>query len=255
MAESHAIAVVDDDTNLLEIFDAVLSSANWEIACLANAQVAEQRISQQQFSALLTDALPGYENVITTFKNRNPNAPAIVLTGSLLPELERRARAAGADLVLYKPIGLAALRENLQNMISAAAQASISMDLNPEIERALETEDRLVNAWRAGDVETLEELLGEEYQFATADRAESKHQRLQALRAGRLRYTAVHFSDRETKYYGDNCVVSSLIDIAGEREGKRFGGRYRSVRIFRKRGEQWRAVAGQLTEQTGSMNR
>jgi DNA-binding response OmpR family regulator len=248
MADSHAIAVVDDDRNLLEIFGAALSSPHWEVSCLDNAKVAENRISQQRFSALLTDALPGYEDVIAAFKTRNPTSPAVLLTGSLHPELEKRARAAGADLVLYKPIGIAALRENLQNVISAAAQHSRSKKHNPEIERALEAEDRLLKAWRTADVETLEELLGEEYQFATADRAESKSQRLEALRSGRLRYLAVHASDRETKYYSDICVISSMLEISGEREGARFVGRYRSVRIFRKKGGQWKAVAGQLTE-------
>jgi DNA-binding NtrC family response regulator len=105
MAAFHAIAVIDDDANLLDIFHAALSSSDWEIVCLPDAEVAKAKILEQRFSALLTDALPGYESVISTFKTRNPHMPAILLTGSLRAELEERALSVGADLV---PIGMAA---------------------------------------------------------------------------------------------------------------------------------------------------
>jgi DNA-binding response OmpR family regulator len=116
--------VVDDDANLLEILSLSTITFPLRSLLLTDAEVAKAKILEQQFSALLTDALPGHETVISTFKTHNPHAPAVVLTGSLRPELEERALSAGADLVLYKPIGMAALKESLQNLITAAAQPS-----------------------------------------------------------------------------------------------------------------------------------
>lgn len=102
MAETHAIAVVDDDANLLEIFSATLSSSDWKIFCSPNAEIAKAHILQRHFSALLTDALPEYESVISAFKTENPQAPAIVLTGRLLPELEKQARPGGIGRRSYE---------------------------------------------------------------------------------------------------------------------------------------------------------
>jgi hypothetical protein len=116
----------------------------------------------------------------------------------------------------------------------------------------LETERRLINAWVASDVDTLDELLDENYQFTTADHPESKRQRLQALRSDRLRYTFAQPSDQEIRHYGDVCVVTSRIDIAGERDGTKFRGRYRSVRIYKRGNKNWRAVAGQLVCQSSA---
>ena len=46
-------------------FNAALSSSDWEIVCLPDADVAKAKILEQRFSALLTDALPGYESLMS----------------------------------------------------------------------------------------------------------------------------------------------------------------------------------------------
>lgn len=242
--------VVDDDLVLLELFTAALPSEKWVVASFSSSTEAGHSLAKRPFSALLTDALPGYQKLIVEFRKRNPSSPIVVLTGALNSEAEERAHHDGADLVLFKPIGITILKENLHQLIAAAAQRStVAQILDPDISEVIQLEEQLLQAWIRADIKVLDKLLGEEYVFAAGTpEAQSKQQRLDAVASGHLRYSNVECQQREAKRYGDICVVSSTLAVNGVRYEKDISGMYSSVRIYQLNNGRWKAVAGQLIQ-------
>ena len=55
--------------------------------------------------------------------------------------------------------------------------------------------------------------------FASENVKETKQQRLQAVRAGTLRYEKIETIDLGGKQYGDLCIVTGTFDIIGHRNG------------------------------------
>lgn len=113
--------------------------------------------------------------------------------------------------------------------------------------QVLEVENRILSSLLIADIDALRALLGPDYEFATADCVESKSQHLAALESRSLRYTKVHPREQQIKCYGEISVVTSSIELAGERDGHAFSGTYCSVRIYYKQTTSWQAVAGYLS--------
>lgn len=245
------LLLVDDDPALLRLMRAGLSGAQLRVEATASASDAREALKKQPYSALLTDALSGYETLIGDFRKRNPYAPIMVLTGGLSSEEEARAKELGANLVLYKPIGVAAVKANLMDLIGAAA-ADLKRPPQAVPDATLEEvkglERRLIAASLKMDVIELKELLADSYVFAagTAEQ-ETKQQRLTSLTSGDLRYQSAEIRTMSASHYGQVCVVTTQLWIAGTRQGRDISGEYRSVRVYTRKPQRWQAVSGQLT--------
>ncbi len=255
MSRTLNILVVDDDVPLLETFQAALSSARWRILAADSSSMAEQQLAQHRISALLIDALPGYIGVVSKFRTQSPSSPIVVLTGGITPEQECDVRSAGANLVLYKPVGVSALKGNLQDLLVAASPENIA---HPEhdsaVQQVIDLERRLIEASVAGDVGTVSHILSDDYVFAMgAAQGESKLDRLRLVETGRLSYESVELCESTPHHYGDVCVLNSLYHVIGRRESQDISGYYRSVRIYRMRSGRWTAVAGQFIRQPAEL--
>jgi DNA-binding response OmpR family regulator len=252
MKKRH-ILLVDDDRELLELFEATLSSRELSITPCQSLSIAQHLLTRHDFDALVVDTQPGYEALIRCFLRNNPHAPAILLTGGITTEQERRAYDIGAHLVLYKPIGVTALRKNLHDEISAATQTLrplVALKPDPELNEVLDQENLLLKAWESGDTARLDEMLSSEYVFAAGSpEAETKTERLQNLKAGRLKYRTVNTLEMHASHYQDVCIVTAIVSLTGERDGEDISGTYRSLRIYARKGHRWKAVAGQLMKQ------
>ncbi|MGZ4814000.1 MAG: response regulator [Terriglobales bacterium] len=248
MLPAVTILVVDDDPLLLQALTAALSSPAWNVVSCASSRDALRNLGSEPYAALLVDALPGFESVVSEFRKRNPHSPIVVFTGGLSDETEKRVQEAGANLVLLKPVAFSVLRQHLQDLISVAAQKALSISIfDVELRDVMDIERRLVTANVAGDLETLDELLSDEYVFAFGSLKETKRDRLQALRLGHLRYHNLEPLHVEGKHYADLCIITGTFRIVGERDGKDISGVYRSLRIYGRKRGQWKALAGQIS--------
>lgn len=119
------------------------------------------------------------------------------------------------------------------------------MSLDDEI---LAREAELVRAQLASDVETLNRLLDEELLFATLDGTlASKDDDLTLHRSGRLRFTRMEPLERAMLHLGNTSVVSVKMDAAAVVDGVEIASILRYTRVWAKREDVWRLVAGHMS--------
>jgi DNA-binding response OmpR family regulator len=240
------LLVLDDDPAILMVLQDGLSSSTIAIVACNQLDQAQRRIRAESFDALLIDALPGYADVIKTFRYHNPTGPVLLITGQLGIDSQQ----SGADLVLYKPVGLVALRQKIDELLAATAAPSVPVAANcdSESKELFELEQTVLTAWRLSDVGLLDSVLSENYVFsgsfgtgyATTDRRS-------LLKSGQLRIDSLTIERGEVKHYGDIGIVTTMLNIFGKESETSISGRYRCVRIYNRKTLGWRAVAGQLS--------
>jgi CheY-like chemotaxis protein len=102
---------VEDATDIREVFAMLLHTEGAEVVATDSAIEAVTLIRQESFDVVLTDLglpdLPG-EAVVRTAATARPRPWIVVVTGYGEP-LTSRAREAGADAVLIKPVAWASL--------------------------------------------------------------------------------------------------------------------------------------------------
>ena len=109
--------------------------------------------------------------------------------------------------------------------------------------------DQAEEAWRTamlkGNATALATLLADDYTAITAKGAiETKDQAINSLRAGGLQLTTLSISDRKVRIYGSTAVVTSLAELAGNRNTQEISGRYRYTRVYvRNQLGQWKIVS------------
>ena len=112
------VLVVDDDEDARELLQIALERRGYAVTLAGSVADATRVLSSQKFDALVTDvtledgsglALRGVGDV----------AIACTLTGHASPADEARARAAGFNAHLVKPVDLDALCALLENQIQA----------------------------------------------------------------------------------------------------------------------------------------
>jgi len=85
----------------------------------------------QRFDAVLSDEmLPGMAGSEFAFKvcARRPELPIVLMSGNVSAALEARARAAGVQAVLHKPLALQELAECLSMLVSAKSRDRQAVD-------------------------------------------------------------------------------------------------------------------------------
>jgi DNA-binding response OmpR family regulator len=245
------LLVVDDDPAILAVLRDGLSSSTTAIVTCSQVDHAQRRIRAEGFDALLVDALPGYTDIIKTFRYHNPTGPVLLITGQLCIDSEQ----SGADLVLFKPVGLIALRQKLDELFAATAASPVSVPVlcDSESKELFKLEQTVLTAWRLRDVGLLDSVLTENYVFSgTFGAASSTTDRPSLLKIGQLRIDSLTIERGEVKHYGDIGIVTTMLNIFGWQSEMSISGRYRCVRIYNRKLLGWKAVAGQLSPIDGS---
>jgi len=68
------------------------------------------------------------------------------------------------------------------------------------------------------------------------------------LKSGTLKYTSVDYDDEKVQVYGDDVVIlSARTTVAGTYNGQDISGQYRVMRVWIKKGGDWRLAAFQTT--------
>ena len=113
---SRRVLIVDDDALTRSVLGAAFEARGYEVLTAPDAAHAMHTLADQVLTLdlLLTDVLmPGVdgEQLVRSIRQIGGESelPIVAVTGRVDPELERRLAAAGADAVLDKSVGAAAI--------------------------------------------------------------------------------------------------------------------------------------------------
>jgi DNA-binding NtrC family response regulator len=114
------ILVVDDEPNVLITYRLILQQRGYEVSAAVSSEEARKTLLDQEIDLLLCDlSLEKQENgfdVIELARQKNPQMPAVLLTGYATPEANERAEASGIP-VLFKPIDIKELLETISALL------------------------------------------------------------------------------------------------------------------------------------------
>ena len=119
----ESILIVDDDATLLELLGIFLRSKGYDIVSADNSSVAMRIIEGRRLGALIADSLPGLDGlrVVRAFREKNPSGAVIFFTGLASDDTSELATTAGANVVLFKPVGLEVVDSTLQRLLAKSA--------------------------------------------------------------------------------------------------------------------------------------
>lgn len=109
--------------------------------------------------------------------------------------------------------------------------------------------DQLEDTWRDAiihrNISAMDSLLADDYIAITPNGTlQSKDQAIANLRNGTLRLTAIGFSDRKVRFYGQTALVTSRAEITGTNADVDFSGSYRYTRVYvRDEQGKWKIVS------------
>ena len=113
-------------------------------------------------------------------------------------------------------------------------------------------EDALRRAQLAGDAATLDRLVDDALVFTGPDGLlYGKADDLQAHREGWVKITRLEPAEERVVPLGDIAVVSVRMEMAGSFKGAAFAGPFRYTRVWRRRPDGWRVVAGHVSAVRG----
>src|ERR1700689_1442230 len=99
MKSKAHILVVDDEPNVLVTYRLILQQQGYEVTAALSSDEARKALAEENIDLLLCDlSLEKQENgfdVIEFGRQRNPQMPAVLLTGYATPEANDRAEASG----------------------------------------------------------------------------------------------------------------------------------------------------------------
>jgi ketosteroid isomerase-like protein len=112
----------------------------------------------------------------------------------------------------------------------------------------LACEAELLHAQLTGDAAVLDRLLDDLLVFTTIDGTlASKSDDLSLHRSGRLRITRMDPSDRHMLHLGETSVVSVRMNAEAVMNGVPVTATLRYTRVWHKRSDGWRLVAGHMS--------
>ena len=112
------VLLVEDARDILDVFTLLLKAEGAEVVATGSGREAIELAAQQDFDVLLTDLglpdIPGdvvIRQVVATARRR----PRVVVVTGFEEPFVGRARQAGADVVLTKPLAWSALLDRLNS--------------------------------------------------------------------------------------------------------------------------------------------
>ncbi len=116
-APRPVVAVVDDNDDVRGALRFLLETAGYDVAAYDSAQAYLDHLVDPTAACLVLDhhmpQVTGVE-LLTQLHQRGADLPTALITGSLSPDLVRRARALGVARVLEKPLADDALLRFVQ---------------------------------------------------------------------------------------------------------------------------------------------
>jgi DNA-binding response OmpR family regulator len=117
------ILVVEDEMSTIFALRSFFALAGYDVDCSAGLRDGLQLLERRTYDAVITDlqltprrAAEGL-TISACARQRNPEACIVMLTAFGSDGTERRARDAGVDIYLTKPVELPALRACIDNVL------------------------------------------------------------------------------------------------------------------------------------------
>ena len=129
-------------------------------------------------------------------------------------------------------------------LLLATVLAPLPAAADEPARQVAQLERDLVSAIGRGDLQTYDRIVADDYvAFEASGRTSPKAEILASYRSGARKYTDLTIFDVEGRVFGDTAVVTAKTK-GFRREGDRdVPNRVRYIRVYAKRGGQWRAVA------------
>jgi diguanylate cyclase (GGDEF)-like protein len=144
MAARNLVLIVDDDKNILELFQHALDPVYYEVLCVTTAAEARDAIGEhgEQLDALVIDIhLPDADGFDLFAESRGivAEAETIIITGFGNEETSSKAMKAGAFDFLEKPFSLLAAQQTVRNAVERKRFRRLTAELS-STKRSLEAE-------------------------------------------------------------------------------------------------------------------
>jgi PAS domain S-box-containing protein len=135
--ERQRVLVVDDEESLVRLATRTLTELGYTpVGFTASATAVEAFLADpQRFDAVITDeSMPGTSGseLIRTMRAIRPEMPIVLVSGYLNAAVVRRAREAGADEVLKKPLSARDLATSLARVLQGHVEHAQNTDLSLE---------------------------------------------------------------------------------------------------------------------------
>jgi ketosteroid isomerase-like protein len=102
-------------------------------------------------------------------------------------------------------------------------------------------------ALMSADIDELSRIFADDYvQYNESGRAFTKHDVLENLKSGKIRYISMISSGRQVRLFEDFAIVHGSEEDEVEQGGKRFSVRYVYTDVVIKRNGTWQIVGSQL---------
>lgn len=122
------------------------------------------------------------------------------------------------------------------------AAATQARPAKPGMPRAVRHEsrheiDQLEETWKDAVIhhnpQAMDTLLADDYIAISANGTlQSKEQSLQNLKAGKVEFSSIDFSDRKVRFYGQTALVTSRAEVKGVTPDGDVSGSYRFTRVY-----------------------
>lgn len=115
------VLIVDDEENLLELLDGILSKEGYQVKTASSAYTALDFIGQSDIRVAIVDIrmypIDGVA-LLAEIKNRSPSTHVIMMTGYLTAETQKVCMKYGAANYLTKPLDLQKLKTLLRSLLA-----------------------------------------------------------------------------------------------------------------------------------------
>jgi ketosteroid isomerase-like protein len=109
-------------------------------------------------------------------------------------------------------------------------------------------EQEWMKAYVKGDAAFLERHLSDDYTGTYPDgTALDKAGEIQAVKSGDVAITEMKAKEMKVRTYGDTAVITGRSAIRAKVKGQEVSGEFRFTDVWVKQGDQWKAVASQVT--------
>jgi DNA-binding NtrC family response regulator len=116
--------VIDDEPDMLEALDSILSSAGYEVSTAESGDAAVQQAKRSDFDLAITDMrMPGMSGVdtVAALRQIDPDLVMIVLSGYVSEESAVRCSEEGAIRIVSKPCNIDELLHVVEGALERAA--------------------------------------------------------------------------------------------------------------------------------------
>ena len=122
------ILIVDDNPTNVKLLQLVLRNEGWQLQVAYNAHEAAEKLEHATPAIILMDLqLPGIDGLTLTRQLkadvRYKHIPIVAVTSYAMKGDEERARAAGCDGYVTKPIDTRSLADVIRGFLAASASA------------------------------------------------------------------------------------------------------------------------------------